>query len=124
MAKIAFALYTAVIIYFSLQPVTKALRYLYHDKVLHFFCYFLLAILGVTAFNKRNQRPYVIAFAILLGIALEAAQLTVRTRHMSVADGITNIIGVFAGILIVRFFTVLSKRIAEANRKPRIPDRT
>ena len=89
----------AYIIYVTLTPNPMPMPGRWTDKLYHFAGYFV-----VTAWYLQfvQQRYCVVVSGIVLGIALECAQLFVETRTFDWADMAVNIVGVIVAMSIIR----------------------
>jgi len=103
--KIRFALlaYVLLVVLVSLLP-SGGISIGNSDKVGHFFAYAGIAILALLSFEGRFARLAALLGAVGLGAILEWGQSFVPGRDMSLADGITNALGVLVGALFFRFF--------------------
>ena len=103
--KIRFALlaYVLLVVLVSLLP-SSGVPGRYSDKIGHFFAYAGIAILALLSFKGRSARLAALLGAVGLGAILEWGQSFVPGRDMSLADGITNALGVLVGALLFRFY--------------------
>ncbi|QEN04867.1 hypothetical protein EW093_09170 [Thiospirochaeta perfilievii] len=105
-----FILYIAIL-YLSLKtPSGKPPIINNIDKLYHFIAY---GTLGFTiCFSILNKRiSYVIlVFSLIFGLTIEYIQGTLPYRDMSIADGISNTLGLISG-------TILYKRLEGLLRK-------
>lgn len=86
----------------SLAPVFGPALMPGFDKIEHFSAYFALTILG-SAVATSEGMPWVVARAMLLGLAMEAAQaLFTKTRSADWADVLANTAGVMTAWWLVR----------------------
>jgi VanZ family protein len=91
-----------VIVVASLAPARTMLGVDHLDKLGHFAAYFTLTLLGA-GIVARAAVPRVIVWAILLGLAMEAAQaLFTDTRTADWADALANTTGVLTAWWLVR----------------------
>lgn len=78
------------------------------DKALHLIAYGVIAGCAGLGFGNWNQRVLAGTTAIGIGIYLEIAQLAWVSRSGSVADGVSNTVGVILGLagawLILKLF--------------------
>ncbi len=104
-AKIRFVLliYVLLVILASLLP-SGGISVGNSDKVGHFFAYAGMAILALLSFEGKSARLAALLGAVGLGTLLEWGQSFVPGRDMSLADGITNALGVLVGALFFRFY--------------------
>ena len=63
----------------------------------HFVAYAGLTVIGAFAFPERGRLVWVAAGVLVLGVAIEFAQLYVPGRYGTVDDGIVDLCGVAAG---------------------------
>ena len=77
------------------------------DHILHFSAYFLICIYylagkwkGLTLFDSRSLGKFV-AFTLALAVVTEAVQIWVPARTFNVFDLLSNVIGVFLGIIVI-----------------------
>ncbi len=94
------------------------------DKVQHFVGYALLSGYAVLLFQRMRAQALAALAVMLLGIAIEIAQsgLT-QTRTGSVADALTNAVGILAGLTVAATplagaLQRLDDRLARASRHP------
>jgi len=94
-------LYVIGIILVSLAPgeIVPVSSAHHMDKVGHFIAYTGLGFLIGLTFKSRNGRYLAVLGAICLGFLLEWGQSFVPGRDMSLADGLVNTCGVFAGMM-------------------------
>lgn len=72
------------------------------DKIEHFTAYFALSALG-SAVVSTKRLPWVMAWVLVLGLSLEAAQgLLTATRSADWADVLANSTGILAAWLLAR----------------------
>jgi VanZ family protein len=91
-----------VIVVGSLVPQSGPADIPGSDKLGHFVAYFTLALLGAGVVAPATV-PWIMARAMLLGLALEAAQaLLTESRTADWADVLANTTGVFAAWWLVR----------------------
>lgn len=95
---LAFASYTALVAWVSLQPASGVAIGSW-DKAAHFFTYAIFA--GLAWGISRSPRYFacVCAAIIAYGVLLEYGQSFVPGRFMSVPDVLANTAGVAAGAL-------------------------
>jgi len=77
------------------------------DKLLHFFGFFILAILLLLTFKYyRLSNSYASVFLIALGIGIliEYVQLSIPGRDFSVADILADVLGIITGSALVWSF--------------------
>lgn len=91
-----------VIVVGSLVPQGGAAVFGGSDKLGHFVAYFALALLGAGMVAPATV-PWIMARALILGLALEAAQaLLTESRTADWADALANATGVLVAWLLVR----------------------
>tara|TARA_A100001037_G_scaffold152713_1_gene137856 strand:+ start:1433 stop:1804 length:372 start_codon:yes stop_codon:yes gene_type:complete len=100
------ALFTVIILSLVPQPDLGAPEGT--DKALHLIAYGLIAGCAGLGFANWNHRVLAGTSAIGIGIFLEIAQLGWASRNGSVADGVSNTVGVILGLaaawLILKLF--------------------
>lgn len=89
----------------TLGPESFRIRF---DHLLHFFIYFLICIYylavqikGFSLFNSNSLRKFILLI-LFLAIVTELAQLWVPARRFNFFDILSNLIGFFAGIGIIK----------------------
>lgn len=102
------------IIYFSIKvPSGEPSLFKNIDKVYHFVAYGSLGFAICLSTSRRKTLSFLLSVSLGLGLALEFIQGQLPYRDMSIADGITNILGLFAGVLvfhiILKFLNVRKK---------------
>jgi VanZ family protein len=98
--QLGFWIYVLAVIGVSLLPSRALVETGSADKIGHFFAYAIMTFWGLMAFNSRRASVGIILFSISLGITLEYLQLFVSGRDPSLADGLANMFGVSAGVII------------------------
>ncbi len=101
--RIVLLVYVLLVILASLLP-SGGVSVGNSDKVGHFFAYGGMAILALLSFAGKSARLAALLGAVGLGALLEWGQSFIPGRDMSLADGITNALGVLAGALFFRFY--------------------
>lgn len=100
-----FLLYIIVISIISLTPADSSeLPITNMDKVGHFLAYLLMAVLALISFKNRNSRITAVILTFIIGFLLEWGQSFVPGRDASLADGITNMLGLLTGSLLFWFY--------------------
>lgn len=95
------------IVYFSVKvPSGDPSFFRNIDKLYHFIAYGSLGFAIYLSTSNNKPRLFLLTISLGLGLALEFIQGQLPYRDMSVADGITNILGLFTGVL---FFKMLGK---------------
>lgn len=93
--------YILVIAVISLLPSeSRSLPVKHIDKVGHFLAYVIMAILALVSFEGRKGRGMAVLLTFVVAFLLEWGQGFVPGRLSNLADGITNVLGLFAGLLI------------------------
>jgi VanZ family protein len=69
------------------------------DKVGHFLAYVVMAVLALVSFEGR-RRIAAVLLTVVVGVLLEWGQGFVPGRLSNLADGVTNILGLAAGVLV------------------------
>ena len=91
-----------IIVAGSLEPDVGSAPVAGFDKIGHFSAYFALTFLG-SAVVTIDRVPWVLARAMLLGLAMEAAQaLFTKTRTADWTDVLANTAGVMTAWWLVR----------------------
>lgn len=109
--KLPLVMVTSAIIYLSINSgsVTPPL-FPHIDKLNHFLAYSALGFsINLATSNKRYVKLYII-LSLLLGLSMEYIQGQLPYRHMSVADGIANILGVGFGVVFYQYIRSLYKK--------------
>jgi VanZ family protein len=70
------------------------------DKVGHFLAYVLMAVLALIGFREQKRRVAVTLLTLIVAVLLEWGQKFIPGRVSSVADGITNFLGLGTGFLL------------------------
>lgn len=97
---VLFGVYVLVIAALSLTPSdTNTLPVKHIDKAGHFLAYVLMAVLALVCLEGRRGKVAAVFMTFVLAILLEWGQRFVPGRLMTIADGMTNILGLGAGIL-------------------------
>ena len=101
----------AVLLYITFTlPVEKIPPQIYqiNDKLLHFLCFVILALLGFQAFSHSAARVFSVyaegksaAFSLFYGAFLEAVQQNVPGRFASFNDWLADAAGVLAAFLLL-----------------------
>lgn len=113
-----FGLYILLVIIVSLTPTdTSHLPVKHIDKVGHFLAYVLMAVLALACFEGRRWRVAAVLLTIVLAVLLEWLQGFVPGRQMTLADGVTNYLGLGVGYLIYWFYL---RRMNDSGEEPRI----
>ena len=113
------AIWLAIILAASLLPGNKlpgVPLFPHADKIIHFFMYFVLAVLlvkPVSLLTSRKPWLWIIAFGILTGSLTELAQeLGGLYRSGSLTDQLANTTGTLSGA----FFHVILKKYPALNK--------
>lgn len=119
--KLAFLLWMAFVTVLCLISFSgeefEVIEFSHIDKVVHFTFYFVASILGSLALRELKQREisfkkatWIIFVSVALyGIVIEVLQYSFTTdRSGDVFDAITNAVGAFAGIYVLKF--IFSKK--------------
>lgn len=104
MHVIAFILYAGIVAASSLSPGGDV-RFESLDKVVHLLVYYIFAVLGYRALQKKRQYPLLCFGIIVYGALLEFGQSYVPGREMSASDLAANMAGVALGaaVMIYRY---------------------
>ncbi len=94
-----------IVVWGSLLPSNTLQRWHYdqvapNDKLVHFMCYTVLAILPVAFLELVTLGIALAAGMIPLGVGLEFAQRLVPGRSFEVGDMVADSLGVLAGIAV------------------------
>lgn len=107
--SIPLVLIYVAIIYFSVKtPSGKTINFPYMDKLGHFIAYFVLGFTICLSLSSKILRLIFIFISLSLGIALEFIQSRLPYRDMSFFDGLSNLLGLFVGVI---FFILFFKQI-------------
>jgi VanZ family protein len=99
--QIVFVLYIILITIVSLTPAdSRSLPVKHIDKIGHFLAYTLLAVLALISFKGKNGRITAVLLTFIIAILLEWGQSFVPGRVASLADGLTNFLGLTIGLLL------------------------
>jgi VanZ family protein len=101
--RLVLLVYVLLVMLVSLLPTSSGISVWHLDKVGHFLAYCGMAILALLSFHVRSTRLVALLATVGLGALLEWGQSFVPGRHMSLADGIVNALGVGTGALLFRF---------------------
>ncbi len=89
-----FAVFTAALTTVSLLPAETLSGASFNDKIAHFLCYALFALLAA-ALNFSVRRYLFVCLALAIyGLLLEGAQSLVPGRESSLLDALANTAGV------------------------------
>ncbi len=100
---------TSLVIYFSLKPPKEATPWIFFfirgDLLLHFFCYWGMFIIYLTAFFKTSHSIIKAALtSFLLGTILELLQLIpIFNRQFDIQDIVANALGITLGIALIYY---------------------
>ena len=108
---------TLIVVYLTLKTPcnnNKEWYFLFFrgDLVLHFVCYFFIAVIYCLAFfTYKFYLKKAFIYAFFLGLILELLQLiSFFQRHFDIQDLFANLLGVSLGILFIHLlFSILSK---------------
>lgn len=99
--RLCFTLYTAFIAVVSLLPAEQLSAATVNDKIAHFLCYALFALLaGVLTLSPRRFLFFCIGIASF-GLLLEGGQSLVPGRDSSLLDALANTAGTALGFAVV-----------------------
>jgi len=106
------------LLFLTLTPTPpNPIKFTHIDKIYHFIGFSAFSFVFRFSFIKKSTL-FILFYSILLGVAVEVAQLFVPNRGFSlmdmIADGIGSVVGVFAAHAIIRLRTGV-KTVAEAN---------
>lgn len=79
----------------SVVPRDRLPSHTVHDKLLHFAAYATLGLMAMLAVRSRQRQITVMLLLVVLGIALEFAQILVPGRSFELADMAANGLGVY-----------------------------
>ena len=97
--QLLFGIYILFIAVLSLTPTeTRDLPVQHLDKIGHFLAYAGMGILAMISFKRRNSRLFVILLTLIIAYLLEWGQTFVPGRVASLTDGLTNYLGLLAGM--------------------------
>jgi hypothetical protein len=87
------------VIYLSLIPgITLSIQFWNADKFQHLIAYLWLGILPLLGFTITRHALWAVVSVLLLGIALEAAQILISGRMFSPIDMFANLAGTLGGM--------------------------
>ncbi len=110
-AKCLLAGYTLAVAAVSLTPAETLQQVNANDKMAHFACYGLFALLLGTVPLRTNQYLIGGVLLALYGLALEGLQSLVPGRDCSLLDALANTAGVATGLsLLLIYFRVRQAR--------------
>jgi VanZ family protein len=95
---LAFIVYGFVVAFFSLTPVDEGFISIW-DKLLHFGCYGLFAMIAWRAAARPKTFYLLCAVVIVYGALMEVGQSLVPGRMMSGLDIVANTLGVLATVI-------------------------
>jgi VanZ family protein len=103
--QIVFLFYIMLIAVVSLVPSdSRSLPVKHIDKVGHFLAYVLMAVLALVSYEKRGGQISAVLLTVVIAILLEWGQSFVPGRLATLTDGVTNILGLLAGVLLYGFY--------------------
>ena len=100
-ARIAFFVYAAVVVWASIRPGGGPQPIEHFDKLMHFVFYGTFAVIAVWCTDKLKTFIQLAAFIIVYGILMEVLQSFVPSRFMSFADIVANSLGVVTACLLL-----------------------
>jgi VanZ family protein len=105
---LAFIVYGVVVAFFSLTPVDEGFISIW-DKLLHFGCYGLFALIAWRAAARPKTFYLLCAVVIVYGALMEVGQSFVPGRMMSGLDIVANALGV---VTVVAVFILYKRRLS------------
>jgi VanZ family protein len=97
--------YIIFIAVLSLAPSeSRSLPIKHIDKVGHFLAYVVMAILALVSFRNWRGRMTAVIVAFIIAVLLEWGQGFVPGRLATLADGLTNVLGLLVGVLVYWFY--------------------
>jgi len=81
-----------------------------NDKLAHLLAYLGVTLVGVFAASSAARRHAISGFMIVLGLALEFAQLHVPGRHFEVWDMVANSAGAIIALMVFNAFSALRSK--------------
>jgi VanZ family protein len=93
----------AVIEYLAITPSPDNHLALGWDKLNHFFAFLVLYILLSLSFINMKMKIKVV-FLLIFALHIEVIQYFTPSRSSSFADIVADIIGIFAGVFIYKYF--------------------
>jgi VanZ family protein len=98
--RIAFVLYSLLVVWASLKPSGGPQPIEHFDKVMHFTFYVLFTIIAAGCTTQRKTFIWLSIFIACYGALMEFCQSFVPSRFMSIADIVANTSGVLLMVLI------------------------
>lgn len=106
-----FLFYIMFIAVISLMPTdSSALPIKHIDKVGHFIAYAIMAILAIISFERRKGQIAAVFLTFIVAFLLEWGQGFIPGRLSNLADGVTNVLGLMAGLTIYWIYYAQSSR--------------
>lgn len=108
--KLCFTLYLLAVTTVSLLPAEKLSGATFNDKIAHFLCYALFALVAA-ALPLAGKRYFLLCIGLIFfGLGLEGAQSWVPGRESSLLDALANSAGVAAGFVSVYLYSRFGHR--------------
>jgi len=116
MQKIIFLVYYSILIFLSFNNFNiESLRPVYDffddkDKIMHFMQYFILIILGLSAFRVAiNFKSFILVFIFIIisSGTSEFIQLYLSSRDSSYLDSLYDVLGGICGFLTFLGFNII-----------------
>ena len=109
--QVIFLIYIMFIAVISLLPTDSSTLPIKHiDKVGHFIAYAIMAILAIISFGDWKGRLAAVLLTFIVAFLLEWGQGFSPGRLSNLADGVTNVLGLLAGLSIYWIHDVQSRR--------------
>lgn len=118
--RLLFGTYLLLIAFVSLTPAdSQELPVRHIDKIGHFLAYLLMAVLALISSGQWRGRLLALFLSFVIAFILEWGQTYVPGRVASLTDGITNYLGLLAGIFL---FRVYQPKSGNPNRRKEIKE--
>lgn len=102
--------YAALVLAAMVLPEAQGLpRFLYADKIVHFFIFAVFGLLSSWALPKKHVMP--ITCSVLFAVGTEVAQLGVPYRRFEVGDLFADGLGVVLGVSSYLLFALVLDRL-------------
>ena len=115
-ARAAFGLGLASVVYLSVVPAARMPSVDVWDKAQHTLAYLALMLAGGLGFRRRAARLWVALGLLALGGGLEILQTRLPMREGSVGDAFANAVGVVAGAAAIHMATWAARAARAAGR--------
>lgn len=95
----------AAIVYFSVKmPSGNPSLFKNIDKIYHFIAYFTLGFTICFSIINKKLMYILLILSLCLGLLMEYIQGTLPYRDMSIADGVSNTLGLTTGAVVFHLF--------------------